>query len=551
MATLCASSPKKKVNAEWRKLLCSIPGYDPFREEDGFYFDVTEAEQRIEFIEKHLTFVEGAKAATPFILERWQKAIVANLFGWKDIETGYRRYRECLIMVARKNGKTPLCAAIGACVFAMDDEPGMQVYSAAAEAEQASITWRTGKNMMLNNPELAEGIIAYQRSIIRADDPMASWKYISADAKSKHGYNVHLAEVDELHVCDAEMVETLQSAMGARRQPLMIYLTTSDYQRDSICNRTHDYASKVRDGIIPDARFLPCIWEAKREDDWKDPKVWEKANPNLGVSKSLESMERECQKAQNEPTYENVFKRLHLNIRTEQNERAIQMDKWALCAKPINEAALTGKLCWGGLDIASTSDFTAFMLRFPFDDGHYEMILKLWVPKLGAIEREKKDRVPYTMWANKGLITLTEGNETDYDHVTEDIVELAKKYRIQNIGIDYNYQGLGIKQAVEKQCRIEFTSYSQTFRSMTMPTKQYLSLINSGNLWHGGHEVLTWMASNLMLAHGKEGEVRPTKDKSGDKIDGIVADIMAMGLAVGRDKNAGQSVYDRRGLTTL
>lgn len=544
----CVSSAKP--NAKWKAIIKNVPGYDPFRDSAGYVFDADEAERYISFFAEFLTHVEGAVAGQPFLLSPWEESVVANLFGWKDEDTGYRRYNECLVMVARKNNKSTMAGGLGAAIFALDDEPGMQVYSAAAEAEQAKLTWGIGRQMMLNNPDLADMIDSYQRVLIRKDDPMARWKYLTADASSKHGFNVHAAIVDELHVCDGELIDVIKTATGARRQPLIIYLTTSDYERPSVCNRLHKYACDVRDGVIKNPRFLPVIYEASLEDDWKSEKVWRKANPNLGISKSLDYMKSECQRAQDEPAYENTFKRLHLNIKTNSESRAIQLDQWDKCGPGATPAQLIGRQCWGGLDLGAVSDLTALRLRFPNEDGSFDGCGWFWCPKERAIEREKKDRIPYMLWASQGFITLTDGDETDYSTVREHIIAISKQYKILQIAVDRKFQGAETAQWLG-QSGLNLIDFPQTFYAFTSPTAEYLRLINTGQLKHGDNPVMKWNAGNLMLKTQGEGEMKPSKDKSGNKIDGVVADIMALAISLQRKMVKTGSVYEKRGALTL
>lgn len=545
--SVCSKSRRRKSLGEWDEVLRLIPGYDPFRDSDGFYFDPVEAQWRIDFVQS-LTHVKGELAGKPIQLMPWQKAITANLFGWKEEDTGLRRYREMLFYVPRKNGKTTIIAAYGASVFLQDDERGMECYSAAAEAEQASLTWSIGKSMILSDDEFRKHVNPYARSITKKEDPVAFWKYLTKDARSKHGFNIHFAAIDELHVCDQDLIDVIISATGSRRQPLIMYMTTADYERPSVCNRTHDYATRVRDGIFTNPRFLPVIYEAHRDDDWKNPAVWRQSNPCMGVSKSVSIMESECQRGIDDPGYENVFKRLHLNIRTEQATRAIQMDKWDVCGvKTIDPESFRGRTGWGGLDLGQTSDLTALAIRFPNSDGSYDGLFWFWVPEEKAHERERRDRVPYLAWAKQGYIRLTEGNETDYSVVRADMNEIGKKYRIAELAVDRLFQGAETCQNLIAD-GFNVAAWGQGFASMTGPTLEYIRQVNRGAMHHGGNPVMRWMASNLMLRIDSAGNAKPDKEKSGNKIDGIVADIQAFGIAMKRDKNAGKSVYDQRGV---
>lgn len=543
-----ATAPKTAL----KKLLRQIPEYDPFYNSDEYYFDEEEADRRVEFFPTFLRHFEGPLGGQPYELNPWEVPVVMNLFGWKSKEDGTRRYQEFLAMVARKNNKTLFIAGIGVCVYILDDEPGMQVISAAADADQASKTWKLGKESILADDELSQMVDAYQFSMVKKDDPLAIWKYISGIPKTKHGLNPYCALIDELHVCSVELVEVLQSARGARKQSLFGYITTSDFERPSICNRIHDYAMKVRDKVYTNPRFLPILYQASLDDNWKSPKVWVKANPNMGRSKSLEFMKEECQKAQDDPSYENTFKRLHLNIRTNQERAAISMDKWEACGAGASRAQCAGRRGWGGLDLGATSDLTAFRMRFPNEDGSYDGFGICWIPRERALERERKDQIPYLTWVNQGWIVLTDGNETDYAQVREDIMTVAKHCKIDSIAVDRYFQGAETAQWLTKQ-GIKVIDFPQSCAAFTAPTLEYLRLINSGLLRHGGDPVLKWNASNLMLYEAKDKDrgCKPSKDKSQNKIDAIVADIMAIGLGMAGKVTNGKSVYATRGAITL
>ena len=303
-------------SVDWETTLRLIPGYDPFTAAGDCTFDEDAAKHAVGFFEDCLTHVKGELAGQYVLLAPWQQAVVGNLFGWKRPD-GTRRYREAFIFVPRKQGKTLIASGLALYSFFCDGEPGAEIYCAAADRDQAKLLWDVARRQIMAEPVLANACRLYQHSIV-IDSMGSSFKAISADAHTKHGYNSHFVVVDELHAQpNSELVDVLLTSTGARRQPMVVYLSTSDFERPSVCNQKHEYAAKVRDGIIDDPYFLPVIYEASRDDDWTDPEVWAKVNPNLGVSLSLEYLERECRRAQETPSYENTFKRLHLNIRTQ------------------------------------------------------------------------------------------------------------------------------------------------------------------------------------------------------------------------------------------
>ena len=326
-----------------------IPAYDPAAAAGDCWFDPPAAQRAIQFFEECLTFTAGEWRGRPFRLQPWQAAIVGNLFGWKR-PNGLRRYRESLIYVPRKCGKSELAGGLAVLLTFADREPAAHVYCAAADREQARLVFSAARTMVQAEPELQRRARLYVNAIT-APDTGSVLKVVSAEAYTKHGVNAHGVIIDELHAQpDRELVDVLTTSTGARRQPLIVYITTADWDRDSICNEKYDYACKVRDGIIDDSAFLPVIYEAGPQEDWTDPAVWARANPNLGVSVSREYLQRECQRARETPSYENTFKRLHLNMRTQQDVRWLSSDAWDACGNTrIDLNALRGRVCYGGL----------------------------------------------------------------------------------------------------------------------------------------------------------------------------------------------------------
>jgi phage terminase large subunit-like protein len=564
-----------RIPKRWLEVLRRIPAYDPLRDAAGYRFDPAAAELAIAFFAECLQHVEGDLAGQPFVLEPWEEAIIANLFGWYGIDRlgrVVRRYREVFLYVPRKNGKTPLVAGIGLTVLFTDEEAGQQNYLAAADREQAALAFRHAKGMVEREPELkarckifgGNAQAGQSRSIFRPDTG-SFLRVIPADAATQHGGNTHLAIIDELHTQpNRDLVDVLRTSMASanRKQPLFIYVTTADVVRPSICNEVYDYACHVRDGIIDNPRFLPVIYETKPDDDWKDPKVWAQANPNLGVSVSVDYLEAECKRAQENPAQENVYKRLHLNLRTEQSVRAVPMDKWDACAAGVDDpkawranmlAKVAGKPCFAGLDLGNISDLTALvrLWELPTDENQdhstWLAIPDFWVPRDTARLRERRDRVPYEQWIRDGWIRPTEGDVTDYDQIRADVNEIFAATWVQKLAVDRLFQGVQLCTQLMSD-GIPLDSFGQGFFSMAAPTKTFLEIVKQLRLLHGKHPVLRWMAANLATRSDPAGCLKPDKEKSADKIDGIVALIMSLGLAI---KAAAGSVYDERGVEVI
>ena len=521
-----------------------IPGYDPFATAGDCTFDEERAQFAIDFIHECCRHVKGSLAGKPLHLEPWEQAIVANIYGWIRPD-GTRRFREVFIFVPRKNGKTCLIAALLVYALYCDGEPGAEIYSAAADRDQARLVFEQARGMVTNEPELHTRAKVYQNSIVVGD---SCYKALSAEAGTKHGFNSHMIVIDELHAQpNRELVDVLLTSTGSRTQPLVVHITTSDFERESICNEKHDYAGKVRDGLIDDVSFLPVIYEATLDDDWKSPEVWAKANPNLGVSVSREYVERECKRAIESPTFENTFKRLHQNIRTEQDVRWLAMDRWDACVEKFDRKALLDWPCWMALDLSTTTDVTALCECFRSEDGLYYLVPHFWIPSEKARERENRDRVPYLTWAREGLVTMTNGDAVDYSQVRHDINERASQVQLQELAAD-PWNAAHLLQELGATDGLPVVEHRQGYASMSGPTKAFEQAVIAGNVRHDGNPVLRWMVSNVVVDMDAAGNVKPNKAKSGGsgRIDGAVTAIMAVGRAALEEGFS--SAYNSRGV---
>lgn len=516
-----------------------------------FYFDERAATVAVNFFEKLLHHSKGEWAGQPFILQTWQKdQVIRPLFGWKRSSDETRRYRTAYIEIPRKNGKSTLAAGIALYLLFVDGEPGAEVYSAASDREQASIVFNEAKNMTESSSELKKRAESYKRSIV-VMSTKSSYKVLSADAFTKDGLNASGVVVDELHAQPGrELVDVLVTSTGARRQPLVVFITTAGYDRESICYEYHEYAEKVLKGIIDDQTFFAFIAAADEKDDWQDPVTWAKANPGLGVTVKYEYLENEARRAAQVPAYQNTFRRLHLNQWTQQETRWLPLEAWDQCGMPLDEKLLEGATCYGGLDLASTSDLASFVLNFPSEPGEAELHVWLaffWIPEENLIERVRHHHVPYDAWVREGLIRTTPGNVIDYGFIVRDIESLGEKYNIKEIAFD-RWGAFQVSQQLEGAGFL-MVGFGQGFVSMSAPTKDLLRLVMDHKLSHGGNKVLRWMADNLVVSTDPAGNVKPNKQKSIEKIDGIVAGVMALDRSVRHVK--GKSVYEDRGIKTL
>lgn len=521
------------IPQKWQDLFALLPGYDPVATAGpDCRFESAVADKACRFFPEFLKYIEGEGAGEPFILQPWQQAIVGCLFGWKrkDADSGnmLRRYRKLFLYVPRKNGKTPFVAGLLLLIALCDGEPGAQIYAAASSAKQAGILFKHMNVMGQQNPAIADVMKVY-KSLKSIELPrMTTCQVLSANADAQHGKNTHCFAIDELHAQkDRELVDALATSTGTRRQPLEIYLTTADYDRPSICNELYDYACKVRDRVFADERFLPVIYEANADDDWRSPDVWAKANPNLGVSIKTDWIREECERAARQPAYLNTFKRLHLNIRTGASVAWMMLHEWDKCDATLPD--LRGRVCYAGLDLSVSRDPSAFVMVFPPEqEGEPIWVLPtIWIPESAAHERELRDRVPYFAWASAGHLRMTPGDAIDYQILQRDIMQFASMYQLQLLAVD-PWNSANLVQELQAE-GINIGNWPQGIRHMTGPSKEWERLVITQGLAHGGHPVLRWMASNVMIETDAAGNIKPSKKKSTNRIDGIVAGIMALG----------------------
>ena len=532
------------------KVITILPGYNPYDDAEGYHFDPDAARRAITFFAEAIIHTKGSLAKKPYILEPHEQAITANIFGWKN-DDGLRRYREVFYYVPRKNSKTTWAAGLALYIFFSDGEYGAECYCAAAEKAQATLLFQQCEMMIRHCKSMRQRVKIYTatKAIIWSEQN-STFRAISAEAGSKHGYNSHLVLIDELHAQkNRELVDVLLTSTGSRRQPLIVYTTTADYDHPSICNEKYKYACQVRDEVIDDATFLPVIYEAKIGDDWTSPKVWEKCNPNLGKSVSTAYIERECERAKVIPAYENTFKRLHLNIVTETNVCWIPLEMWDKCYGVVDRAELEEQICYAGLDLSSTTDISALILDFPQDDGSHTWLLSAWIPEDNIHDRERRDKVPYSAWINSGYLNTTPGNVIDYEFIRKEISDLNETYHIKQIAIDrWNATELSTQLMGDG---FDVVPFGQGFASMSAPSKELQRLIVGGKLNHGGNPLLRWAISNVAIELDAAGNIKPSKKKSTERIDPIVAGIMAIGVASIDQKDSDCSVYDTRGLLTI
>lgn len=494
----------------------------------GLTFDDSAADHVIQFF-SFLRHSKGEWAGTEFELAPWQQFIVGSLFGWKRRD-GTRRFRTAYNEIARKNGKSTLSAGIGLYLAFFDDEPGAEVYAAATKRDQAKIVWSEGKRMVQNTPALRSRIKAFVNNL-HVEATASKFEPLGADADSMDGLNIHGAIVDEVHAHKSRaMIDVLDTATGARRQPLIWYITTAGHDRDSVCWELRDYGVRVLEGHIEDDAMFAFIATIDPGDDWRDESVWVKANPNLGISVKIDDLRTKAERAKMVPGQQNAFRRLHLDEWTEQADRWLSVEAWDACKEPPD--LWPGRECYAALDLSSKTDLTALVALFPPEDsnGPWDVLAHFWIPGDNIREKAEADRVPYDVWVDQGFVTATEGNLVDYDVVMAQMEALALEYQVNEFPYDPWQATHLATQMMSKGATM--VPLAQGYSVLSEPSRFLESLILSGRLRHGGNPVLKWMAANVAIEHGPNDSIRPTKKKSNGRIDGIVALVMALARAL-------------------
>lgn len=512
-----------------------------------YYFDEHKANRAVAFIERFLTHVKGELSNKPFILEDWQKEeIIKPIFGWVD-KNGLRKYRTCYIEVPRKNGKSNLSAAIALYMLFSDGEPGAEIISAAADRNQANIVFDIAKKMVLNNKELSNRGKVF-RNAISIEQKGSYYKSISSESNTAHGMNISCCIFDELHAQkDRDLWDVCCTSTGARSQPLIIAITTAGFDKTSICYEVHEYAKKVKDGVIKDDTFLPILYRADIDDDWKSEDVWKKANPGYGGIIKKNYFIQQFNKAENTPSFQNTFKRLHLNMWTGADSLWIDDGDWMKCNMfEIKESELKGRDCFAGLDLASTRDISALVLLFPNEDETFEILPYFFVPEAKVMQRTGGDGVDYKTWVDQGKIIMTEGNVADYNFIQQKFVDIASEFNLISCAFDrWNSSQLVINLINDGA---KMNPIGMGFASQSAPTKELEKLILAKQINHGGNPVLRWMLSNVHISEDPAGNIKVNKSKSKDKIDGIMALVCALAEYMNTLDGDGDSIYEDRGL---
>ncbi|WP_032511763.1 terminase large subunit [Streptococcus suis] len=515
------------------------------------HYDKAKADRAVTFI-NNLSHTKGKWAGKRFDLLPWQEQIVRDLFGIVK-EDGNRQFLTAYIEIPKKNGKSELAAAIALYLLYADNEASAEVYGAACDRNQASIVFDVAKQMVqMSRPlEKRSKIMGATKRIVNYSNA-GFYQVLSAETGTKHGLNVSGLVFDEIHAQpNRHLYDVLTKGSGdAREQPLFFIITTAGTDRNSICYELHTKALDILNGRKKDTSFYPVVYGLSDEDDWNDEANWRRANPSLGHTIGIDRVREAYQQALDNPAEENVFKQLRLNMWTSSSVAWIPEHVYAKGNDPIQYESLKGRSCYAGLDLSSTSDITAFVLVFPprFEEENYIVLPFFWLPEDTLELRCRRDHVLYDVWERQGYIKTTEGNVVHYGFIEKFIEELSEIYHIKEIAYDrwnatqmvQNLEGIGLTMV----------PFGQGYKDMSPPSKELYKLMMEGKIQHGGHPVLKWMGQNVVMRQDPAGNIKPDKEKSVEKIDGIVALIMGLDRCIRHQTDEG-SVYDERGILSF
>lgn len=507
-------------------------------EDYPFYFDQEAAEFVIDFF-VFLKHSKGEWAGQSFKLEPWQQFFLWCVFGWKKKSDNNRRFRIIYLEVPRKNGKSTLIAGSGLFALTADGEQGAEIYSAATKRDQAIITHSEATRMVKASPDLRKIITVYKNNL-NIEDTASKFEPLGADADTLDGLNPHVCLIDEVHAHKSRALwDVLETAIGSRQQPLLIGITTAGYDRQSLCWELHEHTAKVLEKRIVDDSFWGVIYTIDEEDNWEDESCWKKANPNLEVSVKLDDMRHLASQAKQMPSKLNSFLRLKLNVWTQSETKWLRQDVWEANGGTIDYSYLKNRRCYGGLDLSSTTDITAWILVFPpeRENEKYVILPKFFIPEENIEDRVKRDRVSYDVWLREGYVIATPGRSVNYDYVLKQIYDDVGIYDFKEIAFD-RWGSRDIARKLEED-GFTMIDFGQGFQSMSPAMKDLERYLLEKKINHGNNPVLTWMSSNVVIKSDPAENIKPDKDKSTERIDGIVALIMAFSRALlcGTDSN--------------
>jgi phage terminase large subunit-like protein len=537
----------------------------------GLRFDAELGNRVVKFIEGYCKHHKGEWAGQPLLLADFQRDILRQIFGWVRAD-GTRRFRTAYIELARKNGKSTVAGGIGLYLTLADGEQGAEIYSSATKKDQAAILWKDAAAMVKSSADLKR-YIKVLKSNMMCEAMNSKFEPLGADSNTLDGLNPHGNIVDELHAHkDRGVWDVLDSAMGARRQPLTIAITTAGvYDPESIGWEMHEYAQKILDQIIEDDSFFAFIASADEGEETErllktnpgyyfTEEALKKANPNYGTSAKADYLQRQAKKARQLPGFLTEYLTKHVNVWARAAKRWLSMEKWSQCedAPGLNaralalerEQTLLGKDCYGGLDLSSKLDLTAFVLVFPGTAEVLDVICRFWLPEETVKLYAEKGQRHYEKWVEQGWLTTTPGNTIDYDFIRAEVNALAKKHKLIQLAYDpWGAQRISTQLLADALPAVEC---GQGYKSLSEPSKDLEARVVDGKVRHANNPILRFCASNAIITTDAAGNVKPDKSRSRDRIDGIMAMVMALSRFIVAKPPENEAPYIvRRGLVVL
>ena len=506
--------------------------------ERGLYFDREAAQFAVDWY-GFCRHYEGELAGEILELEPWQQWVTWVSYGWKRTIDNLRRFRERLIEVARANGKSTWMAGDGNFHFIAEQEPGAQVYAAATKREQAAIVWGCAARMVEQSPELSvmvkvlDSVNNHNMSIAETH---ARFLPLSADSKKMDGLNPNAIIIDEFHEhANRKLYDKLKTAMGKRRQPMLTLITTAGEDADeTIYEKIHEYGIRILEGFqngdFVDDRFFAFIACIDDDDDPYDEACWPKANPNLGVSVSIDHLREMAARAQKMPSEAPTFLRMHCNRRATSGERAISIPDWDACKADIDWNEFRGESCIGAVDLSSTTDLTALTLYFFRDGLHYYRFF-MWMPEDQVKNAHQRDKVPYDTWVKQGWLETTPGDQIDDLVIARKVMECSEMYDVREWTHD-PWHAVQLGNTLDREAGIGMVKFLQDLKSFGEPTMLFLDELAVHKMRHDGNPIARWCAGNVVTKEDGNGNKRPHKKASKKRIDPITAAVMARGRAI-------------------
>jgi phage terminase large subunit-like protein len=512
---------KKAVQRHYSELAASK------RKKYPYYFEPLAAEHAIFFFENLLVHWKGESAGKPFILESWEVFIVGTLFGWLRKDTRTRRFREAYIEIPRKNGKSPLAAGIALYMLTWDEEPGAEVYTFATQQKQAKIVFKYADRMAKKSEKLSEDLVYHVDTVSYG---FSSLTPMSKEHKGLEGLNTHCAVNDEVHAWKGrDLYDVVDNSTGARRQPLIVNITTAGDDREGIAYDLRTYGRDILNGVAKGERFFVFISTIDESDlpKWDTERVWKKANPNYGVSVYREDFIELVEKARISQAKKNDFLTKRLNVWVSSHSAWMAMEEWEKRnVRPLPRSEFQGWSCYLSADLASKIDLCSVYLLFRKEKDLYYVYGRNYLPE-AALERSRR-KSQYRAWADEGYLTITDGDITDFDFIEEDIIEFKGQHNVLEFGYD-PYQATHLVTNLQKR-RVKCVEIGQTVKNLSEPMKELDAWVRSGKIEHAGDPVLSWAVSNVVAKLDKKDNIFPVREQRENKIDPAVAVIMSIAL---------------------